>query len=121
MPGARREQTSLEIDGAQGAHFDALQKDLRRVFDHAAVMQADNDSLIQIHYAAVGQRTNEILRFLTVISTVFLPLNLIAGIFGMNFVHLPFLEDTLAPLLTLGLMLVVAVGLLVGLRRRHWF
>jgi len=118
---AWREQTSLEIDSAQRAHFDALQKDLRRVFDHAAVMQADIDSLIQIHYAAVGQRTNEILRFLTVISTVFLPLNLIAGIFGMNFVHLPFLEDALAPWSTVGLMLVIAIGLLCALRSRHWF
>lgn len=33
-----------------------------RVFEHAAIMQADIDSLVQVHYAAIGQRTNEILR-----------------------------------------------------------
>jgi magnesium transporter len=118
---AWREQTNLPLDAAQQAHFDELDKDLQRVFDHAAVMQADIDSLVQIHYASIGQRTNEILRFLTVISTVFLPLNLIAGIFGMNFVHLPFLENQTAPWLTVGMMVILGSGLIYWSRKKHWF
>jgi Mg2+ and Co2+ transporter CorA len=118
---AWREQTSLAIDATQQVRFEELTKDLRRIFDHAAVMQADIDSLMQIHYAAIGQRTNETLRFLTVISTVFLPLNLIVGIFGMNFVHLPFLGNEAAPWVTAGVMAFLAIGLLSWLRSKRWF
>jgi Mg2+ and Co2+ transporter CorA len=118
---AWREQTGLPLDAQADARFDELRRDLSRVFDYAAVMQTDIDSLLQTHYAAVGQRTNEILRFLTVISTVFLPLNLIAGIFGMNFVHIPFLQSEPAPFLTLGCMALVAVGLMLWSRKKRWF
>jgi len=118
---AWREQTSLDVDSVQQAHFEELNKDLRRIFDHAVVMQTDIDSLVQIHYAAVGQRTNETLRFLTVISTVFLPLNLIAGIFGMNFASLPFLDSVVAPWLTVGFMAFLGIGLIYWSRRKRWF
>lgn len=59
---AWREQTNRSLDPTEETRFDELSKDLRRVFEHAAIMQADIDSLVQIHYAAIGQRTNEILR-----------------------------------------------------------
>jgi Mg2+ and Co2+ transporter CorA len=116
-----REQTSLELDAAHQGHFEALEKDLRRVFEHAAAMQSAIDSLVQTHYAIVGQQTNEILRVLTIISVVFLPLNLITGIFGMNFAHIPFLQSPYAPWLTVGLMGALAALLFFWLGRRRWF
>jgi Mg2+ and Co2+ transporter CorA len=118
---AWREQTGLALDADEHSRFDALRRELDRIFSYSAVMQADIDSLLQTHFAAVGQRTNEILRFLTVISTVFLPLNLIAGVFGMNFVHLPFLKDPVAPFLTLGVMAVIAAGVIAWSRSKRWF
>jgi len=118
---AWREQTSREIDSVEEARFDEISKDLRRIFDHVATMQADIDSLLQIHYAAMGQRTNEILRFLTVISAVFLPLNLIASLFGMNFTHMPFIDQGSAPAVTVGLMVLLAMLLLYILREKRWF
>jgi Mg2+ and Co2+ transporter CorA len=116
-----REQTSLEPNAENLGHFDALEKDLRRVFEHAVAMQTDIDALVQIHYAIVGQKTNEILRTLTIISVVFLPLNLIAGIYGMNFTHLPFVESTWAPWATVGVMLCLAALLYFLLSRKRWF
>lgn len=116
-----REQTSLELDAAHQGHFAELEEDLRRVFQHAAAMQSDIDSLVQTHYAIVSQQTNEILRVLTIISVVFLPLNLITGIYGMNFVHIPFLQSIYAPWLTVGLMGVLAAFLFRWLTRRRWF
>jgi Mg2+ and Co2+ transporter CorA len=46
-----------------------------------------------MHFNAQSNRTNDIMRTLTVLTAIFLPLNLIAGIFGMNFEHIPLLHS----------------------------
>ena len=48
---------------------------------------------MQIHFSAQSHRTNDIMRTLTALTAIFLPLNLITGIFGMNFEFLPLLHD----------------------------
>ena len=83
-------------------------------------MQHDIDALVQIYFSASAQRTNEILQFLTILSAVFLPLNLLAGLFGMNFAHLPLLAVWYGPWLLVGVMLLVVSGLLLWFRRRRW-
>ncbi len=74
------------------------------------------------HYLLTAQdRTNSRLRLLTMISAVFLPLTLIAGIYGMNFKDMPELGSTYGYPGVLGLMVIVAVGLLWLFHRRGWF
>jgi Mg2+ and Co2+ transporter CorA len=84
------------------------------------VVQTDIDSLVQIHFSATSERTNATLQFLTVVSVIFLPLNLLAGIFGMNFEYLPLIHDPWAVWLVFGTMLGLALGLIFWSRRRHW-
>ena len=67
-----------------------------------------------------NHRTNRIMRLLTAISTIMLPLAVISGIYGMNIRGLPMADSEWALEITLGLMLAVAVGLLVLFRRRRW-
>ena len=50
--------------------------------------------LTEVHISSIGLRTNEIMRVLTVISSVFIPLTFIAGVYGMNFAHMPELAQT---------------------------
>ena len=83
-------------------------------------MQQDIDALVQIYFSASAQRTNEILRFLTILSAVFLPLNLLAGLFGMNFTHLPLLAAWYGPGILIGVMLLLVSGLLLWFRRLRW-
>ena len=64
---------------------------------------------------------NRRLGFLTVISTVFLPLTLLAGIWGMNFEAMPELENPYGYRMALGIMLLVASGVVWFLRKRGWF
>jgi Mg2+ and Co2+ transporter CorA len=64
---------------------------------------------------------NQRLGFLTVISTVFLPLTLLAGIWGMNFANMPELKHPYGYPVSLGLMLLVAGGVVWSLRKRGWF
>src|SRR5690606_2561173 len=56
-----------------------------RVLNHAQRMEASLETAVQLHFSATAHRTNEVVRTLTTITAIFLPLTLITGIFGMNF------------------------------------
>lgn len=68
----------------------------------------------------VAQRTNEIMRVLTVFSAIVLPLSLIAGIYGMNFTFMPELDEMWGYPMSLGLMAGVAAVMLFWFRRKRW-
>ena len=72
------------------------------------------------YLSVIGQRTNEVMKVLTMFSAVLLPLTLIAGVYGMNFDTMPELRARWGYPLVLGLMGVVAVGILGVFRRRRW-
>jgi len=115
-----REQTSLPVDIPLSVRFNDLQEHLRRVYNHALVVQQDIDALVQVYFSANTQRTNEILQFLTIISAIFLPLNLLAGLFGMNFSHMPLLKAWYGPWILVVTMLMIISGLLVWFRQKQW-
>ncbi|NUP99793.1 MAG: magnesium/cobalt transporter CorA [Armatimonadetes bacterium] len=73
-----------------------------------------------LYLSALNNRMNEVMKVLTAISVVFLPLNLIAGIYGMNFEHMPELGWRWGYAWALGLMALVATGSLLTLKRRRW-
>ena len=64
-------------------------------------------------------RINEVMRILTVISVIMLPLTLISSIYGMN-IDLPFADDPHAFIITAGIMLIIVVLMLLYFRKRHW-
>lgn len=67
-----------------------------------------------------SHRTNEVMRILTIFSVFFLPLNFIAGIYGMNFEHMPELKSPLGYPMVLLFMLTVVAGILFWFRSRKW-
>ncbi len=117
---AWREQTNLTIDQSLAVRFNDLGEHLQRVLRHASVVQTDIDGLVQIHFSATSQRTNTTLQFLTVVSVIFLPLNLLAGIFGMNFEFLPLIHVRWGVWLVFGVMLGLALGLFWWSRHKRW-
>lgn len=91
-----------------------------RVLTHAQRLEAGIESAVQIHFSAMAHRTSEVMRILTVITALFMPLTLITGIFGMNFDSMPLLRDPEGFWLTLGMMaLTVAVLLILFWRKRY--
>ena len=100
--------------------FKDLEDHIRRVGSHAEQNQGAIDALVQIHFAANGQRTNQVMQFLAGISAIFLPLNLLVGYFGMNFADMPLLGLPHAGLISLVLIVLVGVALLWGFRRWRW-
>lgn len=93
---------------------------ITRVLNHAQRLEASIESAVQIHFSAMAHRTSEIMRTLTVITALFMPLTLITGIFGMNFVQMPLLQDRSGFWITIGMMAVVVVVLLLLFRRKRY-
>jgi magnesium transporter len=101
---------------------------LRDAYDHAVqsldmieTYRETVASVMDIYLSAQNQRLNEIMKVLTVISTVFIPLTFIASIYGMNFEHMPELHWRLAYPVVIGLMLVVGSSMIVYFKRKGWW
>ncbi len=121
-------QTSAGLDNranqAQHDQLIARARDviehIERVVHHARRMEQSAETVIQIHFSAQSHRTNDIMRTLTALTAIFLPLNLITGFFGMNFEFMPLLHHPTAFWWTVGLMLlIVLVTGLVFWRKRY--
>ena len=91
-----------------------------RVLQHARRLEQSAETVVQIHFNAQSNRTNDIMRTLTAVTAIFLPLNLITGFFGMNFEHIPGLKSPIAFWMTVGLMVLVVISVLtIFLRKRY--
>jgi len=93
---------------------------ISRVLVHAQRLEAGLESAVQLHFSAMAHRTSEVMRILTVITALFMPLTLITGVFGMNFEAMPLLKDPQGFWLTLGLMVLTVVILLVLFWRKRY-
>lgn len=76
--------------------------------------------LADLYLSGLSLKTNEIMRVLTMISTFFIPLTFVAGVYGMNFKNMPELGWEYGYFLVLGLMACIALGLMVYFRRKKW-
>jgi Mg2+ and Co2+ transporter CorA len=92
-----------------------------RVVHHVRRLEQSIETAVQIHFNAQSNRTNETMRTLTSITAIFLPLNLIAAIFGMNFEVIPLLHNNAGFWWTLGTMCLIALTLAwLFWRKRYW-
>ncbi|MEW6481353.1 MAG: magnesium transporter CorA family protein [Pseudomonadota bacterium] len=93
---------------------------IERVVHHVRRLEQNAETAVQMHFSAQSNRTNDIMRTLTALTAIFLPLNLIAGIFGMNFEFIPLLHEKAGFWWAMGSMTLIA-GVLTGLfwRKRY--
>jgi magnesium transporter len=99
----------------------------RDVYDHLArlanLAESTRDlagSTIETHLALVNNRMNEVMKILTIMSSIFIPLSFIAGIYGMNFEYMPELSWRWGYPMVWVVFLTVGFGLLFFFRRRKW-
>ena len=93
---------------------------IQRVISQVRLMEQGAEAAVQIHFSAQSHRTNAIMRTLTALTAIFLPLNLVTGIFGMNFEAMPLLHQALGFWITIGAMVFLAGALgLVFWRKRY--
>jgi magnesium transporter len=100
---------------------------LRDVYDHTIQVMDSVDTfrdtlsgMLDIYLSSVSNRMNEVMKVLTVIATIFIPLTFIAGIYGMNFKVMPELDQPWGYPTVLILMLTIAVVMLIYFRRKKW-
>jgi Mg2+ and Co2+ transporter CorA len=93
---------------------------IERVAHHVRRLEQSAETTVQMHFSIQGSRTNDIMRTLTVITAIFLPLNLITGFFGMNFDALPLIHQQRGLLWAVGAMIVVASGLALFFWRKRY-
>lgn len=76
--------------------------------------------MLDIYLSSASNRLNQVMKVLTIIATIFIPLTFIAGVYGMNFKYMPELEWRWGYLLVLLVMLGLAVTMLILFRRKRW-
>jgi magnesium transporter len=93
---------------------------IQRVVHHVRRMEQSAETAVQMHFSAQSHRANDVMRTLTALTAIFLPLNLIAGIFGMNFEFLPIIHAKQGFWWVLGAMAITACTMgIVFWRKRY--
>jgi Mg2+ and Co2+ transporter CorA len=93
---------------------------IERVLHHARGQESSIDSAVQLHFSATAFRTAEIMRVLTVLTAIFMPLTLITGIFGMNFASMPLVNEARGFWIIMAAMGGIGVLMLVVFTARRY-
>ena len=91
-----------------------------RAVEIAESLRDSLNSLQDLYLSILSNRMNAVMKALTIIATLFIPLTFIAGIYGMNFVHMPELSWKWGYPAVWAVMIAVAAGLLVYFRKNRW-
>lgn len=105
----------------------ATHNSLKDVYDHTIqiidTLETYRDllsSIQDLYLSSLSNRMNEIMKVLTMISTVFIPLTFLVGVYGMNFRYMPELNEPWAYPAVWAVMIVMAIGMLIFFRRKGW-
>lgn len=117
--GLARSDSSL-IRESSVIYFRDIYDHVVQVIDTIETYRDMLSGMLDIYLSSVSNRMNEIMKVLTLIATIFMPLTFLAGIYGMNFKYMPELEWRWGYFVILGLMAVIAVIMLNYFKRKKW-
>jgi len=122
-----REAVSFLERGDSHLLHDSTRVYFRDVYDHTVqvldTVETYRDLLsgmLDLYLSSVSNRTNEVMKFLTVIGTIFMPLTFLVGVYGMNFKHIPELEVPNGYFILWGVMIGITVLLITYFHRKRW-
>ena len=115
-----RDYRIADLSQAMHARFADIVEHIERVLNHARTIEHQAESAVQLYFAAMSHRTTEIMRLLTLITAIFMPLTLITGVFGMNFDFIPGLHRSYGFWLSVAAMFGVVIGMLAYFRHKRW-
>ncbi len=97
-----------------------LDDHLAEILDLVEVSRVRSSELMEQYQTNIANEMNSIMKVLTIVSTIFIPLTFIAGIYGMNFLYMPELQDKRGYPIVLVFMAVIAALMLVGFKKKKW-
>ena len=112
------ETTLIELGTRQ--YFSSLIHSCSHVITEIESQKQILDGMANFYYAAQGQRMNEIMKVLTIISSIFIPLTFIAGVYGMNFKYMPELAYKNGYYIVIGIMFLIGACLFAFFVSRGW-
>ncbi|MFO8000463.1 MAG: magnesium/cobalt transporter CorA [Marinilabilia sp.] len=114
-----KEQTKL-INPGTSPYFADLKDQLLQITDEADLNLTRAEGSTNLFFSYQGQRMNEVMKVLTIVATLFIPLTFVAGIYGMNFENMPELSWRWGYPAVWGLILIVASGMIIYFRKKKW-
>ena len=111
---------SILIDKSNHVYFNSLNHSCSHVITEIESQKQLLDGMANFYYAAQGQRMNEIMKVLTIVSSIFIPLTFIAGVYGMNFKYMPELSYKNGYYTIIGIMILIGASLFAFFVSRGW-
>ena len=112
--------TSLLITDSTTVYFRDVYDHTIQVIDAVETFRDMLSGMLDIYLSSASNRLNEVMKVLTIIATVFMPLTFIVGLYGMNFKHMPELEWQLGYPMVVVVMIIIVVFMLIYFRRKRW-
>lgn len=109
------------VDADTFVYFQDLFDHLARITDSVDTARDVIGGAMDIYLSSLSNRMNDIMKRLTVVATIFMPITFITSLYGMNFRRMPFLESAQGFWLISAAMLIISVAMLVDFRRRGWW
>lgn len=93
------------------------------IYGHDALENAQQmaTTVLELYYSSISHRMNEVMKVLTIIATIFIPLSFIVGLYGMNFEYMPELKWRYGYFAVWGIIVGVMGGMLIYFKRKKWF
>tara|TARA_R110002126_G_scaffold77796_2_gene193909 strand:+ start:10737 stop:11717 length:981 start_codon:yes stop_codon:yes gene_type:complete len=111
----------IEITGFKTKYFSELKEQTNNLISNIDFELQELESKINLIFSIQGHRLNEVMKTLTILSVIFIPLTFLAGIYGMNFENIPELKFKYGYFILLGIMVLVTVGAVWYFKRKKWF
>ncbi len=115
-----RSDTDL-INETNSIYLRDVHDHINRVTENVDQYRETLNNIMEVHLANNANKLNEVMKALTVISAIFIPVTFIAGVYGMNFKFMPELETPYGYWITIGFMLSLMIGMGIYFKRKKWW
>ena len=109
------------IDVETFTFFSSLHQKSLELLEQIESDMGSLESASNFFFSAQTHKMNEIMKTLTIVSSIFIPLTFIVGVYGMNFKHMPELEYAYGYYTIVGIMVLIVLGMIYYFKRRRWF
>lgn len=111
----------IKINDFDIKYFSELKEQTNNLISNIDFELQELESKINLIFSIQGHRLNEVMKTLTILSVIFIPLTFLAGIYGMNFEHIPELKFKYGYFILLGIMVLVTIISVMYFKRKKWF